>query len=348
MLTTPLTTETQPIPFPTAPRGRRAEAMGAGSWLAAAPDGKLTDHLRDGILTAVHLGRLQPGSRLPSIREAAQQLGVSNWAVSQAYAALQEEGVVESRARSGIFVTELERLRGGPVNETADWLARVLTEAGEHLIRIPILPDLIRRYTASVRLRCACVESDVDSLTALCQETERRFGLESFPVPADSLVARNGSPSTDGRQLPQPLRSADLAVTTAFHAPVVSGAVHGQGTPVAVATSSPEATRVIERHLRSSPRLTVVCVDPRFGRRVSALHEGARPDQIHVVVADDVDAIRALDPAEPVLLTQAARAELRDFSPRLLLPYFPSFALHHARGFVETLIRLNLAAAQSA
>jgi hypothetical protein len=36
-----------------------------------------------------------------------------------------------------------------------------------HQIKVPHVPDLVRWWTAAVRLRAACVESDEDTLAAL-------------------------------------------------------------------------------------------------------------------------------------------------------------------------------------
>ncbi len=52
-------------------------------------------------------GVLRPGERLPSERELAERLGVSRPSLRDAIAALQDQGLLASRAGSGIYVAEV-------------------------------------------------------------------------------------------------------------------------------------------------------------------------------------------------------------------------------------------------
>ncbi|MCS1352542.1 GntR family transcriptional regulator [Mechercharimyces sp. CAU 1602] len=60
-------------------------------------------------------GELQPGEKLPSVRELALQVNLNPNTVSQSYKELQREGVVEMRRGQGTFITDdqerLEQLR---------------------------------------------------------------------------------------------------------------------------------------------------------------------------------------------------------------------------------------------
>ena len=120
----------------------------------------LTDRLRDRLLNALHVGRIRPGDRLPSIREVARDTGEDHRAVAASYRVLQEEGLVEVRGRSGVYVAQQERLGGELLAETARWLAGVMTDAWRRQIPLAELHDLLRRCTAQTRLRVACVESN--------------------------------------------------------------------------------------------------------------------------------------------------------------------------------------------
>jgi DNA-binding FadR family transcriptional regulator len=63
------------------------------------------------IAADVAAGRLVPGERLPSERDLARRLGVGRASVREALAALQNEGVLETRPGSGSFVAERARAR---------------------------------------------------------------------------------------------------------------------------------------------------------------------------------------------------------------------------------------------
>jgi len=63
--------------------------------------------IADRIRIAVATVELAPGAALPSVRQLASQLRVNPATVVQAYRALEEAGVVESRQGAGTFVREL-------------------------------------------------------------------------------------------------------------------------------------------------------------------------------------------------------------------------------------------------
>lgn len=66
---------------------------------------------------AINSGALQPGSRLPTHRELAEQLGVSVQTVSNAYAHAEKEGVIYAQVGNGTFV------RSRTLNSEADYLS---------------------------------------------------------------------------------------------------------------------------------------------------------------------------------------------------------------------------------
>ncbi len=78
------------------------------TYTLSASDGSLYislyHHIRQDILN----GSLPPGSRLPSKRSLAKHLGISVVTVENAYAQLQDEGYLQSRAKSGFFVSAIE------------------------------------------------------------------------------------------------------------------------------------------------------------------------------------------------------------------------------------------------
>ncbi len=53
----------------------------------------------------IQLGLLKPGEKLPSVREAATELGVNPNTVARAYALLESEGYLHSLPKKGLYVT---------------------------------------------------------------------------------------------------------------------------------------------------------------------------------------------------------------------------------------------------
>ena len=307
------------------------------------PEQTLTDRLRNRLIGELHIGHLRPGDRLPPIRELSTDLDADHRAVAQAYRRLEEEGLVELRGRTGAYVAVQQRLGGELMEETARWLAAVLMEARKRRVTIPGLPEFIRRYTASAQLRCACVESNEDSIVALCADMTEDFGFVAAPV--SPTEARTGRIRPG--DLPHEVRQADLLVTTLFHAQHIGKIAKLLGKPMVVTTVAPEMTSVIERRLRAG-RLTLIAVDPEFGERFRSIHGpmSTDPNAIRVVLASDASAIARLDRLEPVLATRAARRQLADLDLPLLLPRYPSISAESGREITNCLIRLNLERAQ--
>lgn len=301
---------------------------------------ELATRLRDRILSELHLGRLHAGDRLPSIRELAGHIGADQRAVAQVYRLLEAEGLVEVRGRSGVYVAPQDRFGGELLAETARWVAETLTDAWKRRIRVSDFPEFVRRCTVQVRLRCACVESTEDDLTWICGEMREDFGLDSYPVDLSALLISSGKVDLDG--LHAELRDADLVVTSAFHAGQIRTATVGK--PLVSLSLHPDLVDTVRHRLNQGP-LTLVIADPRFGNRMLTLHGGeGRRERIHIVLADDVNAISRLDRSEPVFLTRAARKRLGDVDLPLIAPHSPSLSAESARELMELLIRLNMEA----
>ncbi|CAB3680399.1 aminotransferase-like domain-containing protein [Paraburkholderia rhynchosiae] len=67
---------------------------------------KLYEKLADEVTEAIRRGVFAAGERIPSVRQASQQHGVSIKTVLHAYALLESRGIVETRPQSGYFVRE--------------------------------------------------------------------------------------------------------------------------------------------------------------------------------------------------------------------------------------------------
>ena len=304
---------------------------------------RLTDRLRNRIVGELHLGHLRPGARLPSIREIASEMDADHRAVADAYRRLEDEGLVELRGRTGAYVAMQERWGGELMEETARWLAAMLVEARKRRVTIPQLPEFVRRCTTNVSVRCACIESNEDSMAALCTELNEDFGVRSTSVFADGGLGNDVPPG----RLPAPVREADLLITTSFHAQSVAEIANALGKPMVIASVATELVGVIERRLRVG-RLTLIVVDPRFAERFRLVYgpKASRHDAIRVVLASDAQALARLDRLEPVLATRAARRVLPDLDVPLLVPRYPSISAESGRQIAEQLIRLNLEANQ--
>ncbi|MFB9886930.1 aminotransferase-like domain-containing protein [Balneatrix alpica] len=75
----------------------------------------LVNQICDGVVGLIELQQWQPGSRLPSVRQLAERLGVSSFTVASAYDRLTGLGVVQARRGSGYFVAPPQTVPAQPV-----------------------------------------------------------------------------------------------------------------------------------------------------------------------------------------------------------------------------------------
>lgn len=82
--------------------------------LMKTPSQSLTEQLADRFAERIRTRLLAPGARLPSVRQCAQQQGVSPSTVVAAYDQLLAQGLVEARKNRGFFVREAAAPQGEP------------------------------------------------------------------------------------------------------------------------------------------------------------------------------------------------------------------------------------------
>ena len=76
----------------------------------------LFEQLRAQLSVMVAVGRLEPGSRLPTVRYMATQLDLAPGTIARTYRELERDGVLEGRGRRGTFVVD-EPAHSEPVQE---------------------------------------------------------------------------------------------------------------------------------------------------------------------------------------------------------------------------------------
>lgn len=312
-----------PEPRPRELRGRRAARA------------RLRRQIRDRIVSGIHAGRYDVGDRLPTYRELGEGLGANLRVVQAIYHELEEEGLVEVRGRSGVFVAPQERIGGRVLAETARWMVDVLTGARQRQITLPEFPDLVRRCTAYRKLECACVESTEDQRQALCHELAKDYGLKTHPV----SLSPTGNAAGD--VLRSALNTVDLVVTTVYHAAEVRAIAEELGKPFAVVRLRREVVDELKR-LAEGRQLTVVYVDARFVDRVRLLFEG--PIDVRGISVHDRASIARLDMSEPVLITTAAREALNGVELPPPLSPGAMISTESVHELIEIIIRLNLEA----
>jgi DNA-binding transcriptional regulator YhcF (GntR family) len=90
------------------------------------------EQVREQVHAQVDAGALTPGTKLPTVRSLAADLGLATNTVARAYRELEALGVIETRGRSGSFV------RGDGVEQAARQAAH---EYAERLRALGVRPD---------------------------------------------------------------------------------------------------------------------------------------------------------------------------------------------------------------
>ncbi|MEO0604673.1 MAG: GntR family transcriptional regulator, partial [Myxococcota bacterium] len=80
------------------------------------------EQLRGQIAVMVAVGRLEPGSRLPTVRDLATGLDMAPGTVARAYRELEADGTITTRGRAGTFVAD-EPPHSEPLRERRERVA---------------------------------------------------------------------------------------------------------------------------------------------------------------------------------------------------------------------------------
>ncbi len=178
------------------------------------------DQVRDQFVNMLHFGTISPGSRLPTVRQLAEDGGINLKTAFKIYRALRRAGLVEIRPQSGVFV----RSGRGKVESVyrrsvVEFLDRVESEASRLNLtprRLVHLLSLRQKNGTRAALKgaaapvtCAILECNREQTRMFALELENKLGIKAEPVEA---FAASPPPGLD-----QVLRHADFFATTDFH-----------------------------------------------------------------------------------------------------------------------------------
>lgn len=273
---------------------------------------QLATTLQRRILRALQTGAIVPGSRLPGTREIAMEFGVDPRLVTAAYRLLADDGLVELRPRSGVYVQPSLRIEHHRPRPSAAWLAEIFAQGIRRGIPARELPAILGEAIGKRPLRAVVVAGSLDQRAGVCRELHEDLGLQTHDVAASELMTRT--------ELPSAVLRAHLLLTTQEHFPRVSTIGTRLGKPVIRITMRPGMFDAEWSLLRGQESYVLVA-DPRFARIAREyLASVGVADDVHVLVVgrDDVSVI----PEDvTVYATQAARKALGPIRlPKGLLP----------------------------
>jgi DNA-binding transcriptional regulator YhcF (GntR family) len=214
------------------------------------------DRLRDRIVAGRYMGYWGSGSRLPSIRDIARAERVDRKTAAAAYQRLQEEGLVNVRPRSGIYLSQPNHQNAaGPLERIYhQWLEHTYDGARKLGLDTGAILHLVGAVAALERFRLPVVEEDAAFGEAMAAELRERLGLRAVAVTIDDL---NGD-----RVL---LEEAPAFVATPYQ--VERAALSANGSPIVEARLTPEILRDLRR-LTVDGKVLIVASTDRLALRV--------------------------------------------------------------------------------
>lgn len=206
------------------------------------------DRLRERILLGRYFGCWSPGDRLPSVREVATLEEVDRKTAAAAYRRLQQEGLVQVEARSGVYLRTPETREdcGDPLRRLhRQWLEQTLTAATELGLDSGSIGRMLQAVAAVESRRVPVVDDDEDHAALLARELVARTGLDCAACRVRDLPAEAG-----------PLRDAPFAVAT----PSVSLRLRPvqRSLPVVHATLAPDLLDEVASRARRGPVVVIV------------------------------------------------------------------------------------------
>jgi DNA-binding transcriptional regulator YhcF (GntR family) len=295
---------------------------------------EIADVLRRRIVADLHLGRLKPGARLPSLRTVARELNVSIRTAARGYALLEEDGLVTVRGRSGIylvapFAVEIE------LDEPLDWYADMLRDAWKRRIALTEVTAMLHELVQQP-MTVGCVESTEDHMVAFCTELTQDFSLTTSSI---KLTERGAEVDGVAMTLTDALANVDFIVTTAFHATDIYEAAEALRKPVVLVSVNDTLLEMFENELRSGA-LTIIADDPGFVRRFRTYltERFKNRGDLRVYSIEDVRDEPSLASGSTVLYTRAARKRLNEDEYHLMPPPMAFLSDRAARKILQCML----------
>lgn len=252
------------------------------------------------IEVAVVTGQLEPGKKLPSVRDLARRLSLHHNTVAAAYAELSERGLIQARRGSGIYVST--RSRPAPPEQARE------------------LDELIASFAELARARGYSEAAVRDALAAWLARQPPDHALIVEPAPDIRAILRHELSAA----LPCPVEAAGLealddprrldralVVTSFYHSAEIREIV-GPSVPLVTISLNPgRAELEALRRLEVGSMLGIVSVSPILLATVGTVIASMRGEELLVrpVPLSDEKAWRSLARAADVMICDSLSGE---------------------------------------
>jgi DNA-binding transcriptional regulator YhcF (GntR family) len=175
----------------------------------------LFEQAREQLITALHMGKLRAGDRLPSVRQMSQRGGINLKTAFSIYQRLKQEGYIELRVGSGAYVADVDRADLDQAYCLSIFqLIKSNLSAASHLKLEPSqYYKLVESFVKKSRLasmQVTVVECSEEQVNLFAHEIMSRLNARVFPILLNQLERPD-------RRVARMLARTDYFATTDYH-----------------------------------------------------------------------------------------------------------------------------------
>jgi GntR family transcriptional regulator len=278
----------------------------------------LYEQAREQLITALHMGTLRSGDRLPSVRQLAQRNNLNIKTAFAIYQRLKGEGYLEIRTGSGAYVSDIERM-----DLDQAYCLSIIHLIKSNLAQANQLKIEPRQYSGMVQsfidksplhtIQVAVIECNKEQINLFASEMSERLKVCVTPVILSDL--ENPDPG-----LSTALAQMDYFVTTDFHYNQVKEFGAGYKKKILQVRLNPDFVPTLIDATRRGLLLMIVSevsFFPAFCRNMEKI--GISPALLERISAvDDNDFTRlreAIAPVQSVYISPICDPRVRQFIP---------------------------------
>ena len=222
--------------------------------------------LRGLIEYGVACGDLLPGTRLPSVRSLADQLGIAPMTVSQVFKDLQDADLIESRSGRGTFVRENTTSSNATAPDFADLRARIDALASD-AIEAGMSPAVLSAtLTACLNRLVKRGRSVKIAMVGAFEQSTREFvaDLKARTKPEDKVIGITIADLERNKALRQQISEHDLVLTFTNRMAEVIELLGSKVHVMGISYIPSDATRIALASLDARSKVTLVSTFATF------------------------------------------------------------------------------------
>ena len=294
----------------------------------------ITNLVRARIEHALASGALSPGDRLPSTRELGKELNADPRTIAGAYHTLAEEGLTETRDRSGMFVSARNFIRAQPAPPPRELLVEFLLAGIRSGYPTREFVEHVAESAHASKVTAVVIADTIDQVEGIARELRVDYGMKT-----ETILTAGLTPSA---RLPRSFSRAQLVIATGKNGPFVQRLCAQLGKHCVViglrqGVISDEWRALIRRELY------IVVRDPAFAPILRFYLGDTSSASVRILVAGEDD-LTVIPATAATYVTEAARQKLgKSRIPGVLIRPLSILADDTVRAILEFVVGRNTA-----